>query len=783
MNRKLKILLISAGVVITPVLLSPLPRFNPPHSTVVVSSDETLLGARIAGDGQWRFPEPDSVPVKFEKAVLTFEDRFFRYHPGVNPVAIVRAMILNIRSGTIVSGGSTITMQVARLARGNSKRTYPGKMLEMLSALKLELFRSKDRILQLWCANAPFGGNTVGLEAAAWRYLGKPSSGLTWAEAASLAVLPNSPGMVFPGRNQERLRQRRDELLKKMYGRGFFDSLSYVLALEEPLLEEPGPMPVLAPHLTDCFFISSGGHYVKTTIDATLQERANEIINSRQKDLSANLINNLACLIVNVRTGNVLAYVGNSISSDPSANEGDVDMIRARRSSGSILKPFLYAAMLTSGELLPDALVPDIPTRFQGFSPENFNKSFSGAVPASKALAQSLNIPAVRMLRDYTPERFLSILGKTGFTTFNETADHYGLSLILGGGETTLWELTGAYASLSRILNNFNQEKKYFTGDIHEPVLIAATDNTAAGTVTTDPVYPASSLWLTYEALRKVNRPDEESGWQFFSSPRDLAWKTGTSYGFRDAWAVGTTPEYVIGVWAGNADGEGRPGLTGISAAAPVLFDLVNLMGTGGWFGTPLEDLTSVTVCKQSGYRAGPDCPETIEILAPVNGLRFDACPFHKTIHIDKSGTKQVSAACYPASEIRNVPWFILPPAMEYYFKLKNPDYRMLPPVMSGCPGEKSIQEMEFIYPSDGAKIFIPRDQSGTLTRIIPEIIHRKPSKKIFWHLDEKYLLTTTHYHQLELLAGPGDHILTAVDEDGNTIRCRFRITSGIRKE
>ena len=516
MNRKLKIILIAAGVIIAPVLLSPLPRFRVPFSTAVEANDGTLLGARIADDGQWRFPGFNKVPEKFEKSLLTFEDRYFYIHPGINPVSIIRALKSNLKAGHIVSGGSTITMQVARISRGNRQRTYGEKFIEMLSAIKLELFRSKQSILLMYTANAPFGGNTVGLEAAAWRYTGKSSAGLTWAEAASLAILPNSPALVFPGRNQEILKSRRNELLKRLYQREYFDSLTLVLALEEPLPGEPRPMPAKAPHLTDYFFTKNKGEKIRTTIDADLQVRASEILNSHQKDLSENYIFNSACIIVKVETGNVIAYVGNSTLDDARDHGGDVDIIRSLRSTGSILKPLLYSAMQKSGDILPNSLIADVPTRFPGFAPKNFDQKYNGAVPAGSALSQSLNIPAVKMLQKYNPERFLDILHKTGFTSFNKPGDYYGLSLILGGGETSLWELTGAYASLSRVLNSYLRENKYFKDDYHPPVLIQQKATVTPKTEDTDPPLSASSVWLTYEALRKVNRPESETGWQYF---------------------------------------------------------------------------------------------------------------------------------------------------------------------------------------------------------------------------------------------------------------------------
>ncbi len=777
MNRKLKISLFITAIIITPVLVSPLPEFKTPGSTVVKASNGSLLGARIADDGQWRFWGFEQVPEKFEKALLTFEDRWFYFHPGINPVSISRAFVNNIKAGEIVSGGSTITMQVSRLSRGIRKRTYTGKTIEMLSALKLELFRSKRSILKLYAANAPFGGNTVGLEAASWRYTGKHSSDLTWAEAAALAILPNSPSLVYPGKNLEIMKNRRDLLLYKLYERNYFDSLTLVLALDESLPSEPGLMPVKAPHLTDLFFKEHRGKMIITTIDAHLQERATEILNRHQKELSENFIFNSACIIISVETGEVQAYVGNSTLKNSPDHGGDVDIIRSLRSTGSILKPILYAGMQMSGDILPGTLIPDIPTRFPGFSPKNFDQSFSGAVPAGLALSQSLNIPAVKMLQKYSPGKFLELLKKTGFTTFGKPADYYGLSLILGGGETSLWELAGTYASLSRVLNRYNDVKKYYTDDYHPPVLVADHENSEEKQETQDPPLTASSIWLTYEALQKVNRPESEIGWQYFNSSRNIAWKTGTSFGFRDAWAVGTTPEYVIGVWAGNGDGEGRPGLTGISSAAPIMFELAGLIESGSWFDKPEEELAMIRVCTQSGFRAGPDCRETEEIPAGANGLRSESCPWHRIVHLNKSLTMQVTADCTSQTEIVNMPWFVLPPAMEYFYRMKHSAYKPLPPFDPGCKGITGVEVMEFIYPTQGIKIFIPRDQTGQSTRVISEVAHRNPSKKIFWHLDEKYIATTNHIHQIEIEAIAGNHVLTAVDEDGNTIRCGFSIT------
>lgn len=769
-----KIAIGATAALVISVLLAPMPSFDTPLSTVVEAADGSLLGARVATDGQWRFPAADSIPDKYVTALINYEDRWFRWHPGINPFAVGRALRDNIRAGEIVSGGSTITMQVARMARGNKPRTYSGKLIEMLSAIKLEIFRSKKTILSLYATNAPFGGNTVGLEAAAWRYTGRSPYDISWAEAAAFAVLPNAPSLVYPGKNSERFKQKRDSLLTILCRRHIIDNLTLSLAIDEPLPDPAGSIPSVAPHLVSYFQTTAPGQRIRTTIDPFLQRQVTEIINNHQMILENNMIFNSAAIIINVNDGRVLAYVGNSTLPDSTGNYcRDVDIIRSVRSTGSIMKPFLYAALLTSGELLPNELIADIPMRFQGFRPENSDFTYHGAVPAGDALARSLNIPAVRMLQRYTEERFLRLLARVGFTSFNKPASHYGLSLILGGGETSLWELAGAYASMARVEKQCAAEATYTSADWHKP-FVTAGESTERAVADPDPPLTAPAIWHTYEALLRVNRPETETGWQYFGSVPLLAWKTGTSFGFRDAWAVGTSTNEVIAVWAGNADGEGRPGLTGITAAAPILFDIFRTRTQADWFTRPEEEITMAKVCTASGMRAGPDCPETREEWIPEAGLKSSACPWHTIIHLDQTEHYRVNVSCVPPGEIINKPWFVLPPAMEYYYKMRNPSYHSLPPLMPGCDDDRVIPSMEFLYPPRDARIFIPRGFTGELTVMLPEIAHRRANAKLFWHLDNEYQGMTHGIHQIELWATEGNHILTVTDDEGYTISRRF---------
>ncbi len=763
-------------IAIVVVLAAPVPRFNNPFSTVVEAADGTLLGARIADDGQWRFPPPDSIPHRFELALLTYEDRHFYRHPGVNPVSLLRAARLNLKERRVVSGGSTITMQVARMAAGNRKRTLMQKGVEMLSALKLELLHSKSNILMDWCANAPFGGNVVGLEAAVWKYSGYAPYNMSWADAATYAILPNSPALLHPGRNREILLEKRNALLREMHAREFFDDMTLLLALDEPLLPPGGPLPQHALHLTDYYHTRRRGERIRTTIDSRLQVAVSEMTNSHSAMLAGNHIHNAACLVVSVEGGEVLAYVGNSTTPFNDERGRFVDIIRSQRSPGSILKPLLYAGMLSSGEILPGTLMPDVPVRYPGFAPENFDGSFSGAVTAAEALSRSLNVPAVRMLQSYTPARFQMLMRKSGIEGFDKPAGHYGLSMILGGGETSLMEITGMYASMSRVLKKRGEGKGYSSSDYRRPVTEVAPEPPERVAEMTPPL-SAGSIWLTYRALREVVRPESEAGWQFMVRSPGVAWKTGTSYGYRDGWAVGTTTDYVVGVWAGNASGEGRPGLTGVASAAPLLFDVIGYMGSGVWFERPGQgELTLAEVCLHSGHRAGIWCEEVVNEWIPVAGLRSEACPYHTMVHLNRERTHRVMSECAGEEGIVTVKWFVLPPAMEHFYRRINAHYRVLPPMSPLCAGSETHNPIEFIYPPAEAGILIPRDHTGRLSNMVAEIIHRSPEEKVFWHLNDEYLGETTYIHQMPVQAPPGNNNLIVTDSEGNSRRVTFRV-------
>lgn len=756
--------------------------FKTPTSFVIEDSNGELLSATIATDGQWRFPADKQVPDKFAKCIVAYEDKRFYYHWGVDMLALGRAIKQNLRNRKVISGGSTLTMQVIRLSR-NKPRTLFQKLVEAIMATRMEFTYSKKSILSLYAGNAPFGGNVVGLEAASWRYYGRSATQLSWGETAALAVLPNSPSLVHPGRNRQILLNKRNQLLEKLWHNETIDSVTCQLAKLEPIPAQPQALPQDAPHLLDRFRRDyrkdeDPGTRIQTTLDAHLQRNVSRIVERYHNIYKSNGINNAAALVLDVETGDALAYVGNIYHPENAELESHVDIIQAPRSPGSTLKPVLYAAMLTDGMLLPHSLVADIPTQIAGYTPQNFDLGYDGAVPASRALARSLNIPAVRMLQQYRYERFHALLKKMGTTTLNKPADHYGLSLILGGGESTLWEMSGMYASMARTLLHLDQYNgKYDADDIHPPNYLKGLKRPSQHAPAAAGPLDAGAIWYTFQAMEEVMRPGEEQLWQQFSSSQRIAWKTGTSFGFRDGWAIGVTPQYIVGVWVGNADGEGRPGLVGVATAAPVMFDIFRLFQTGSWFNTPYPKLQKIEVCRQSGYRASDICPEKDSIAIPLAGLRSGLCPYHQLVHLDHTGQWRVTDACEAPSQMQHVPWFVLPPAMEFYYRTKH-NYLPLPPYKQECLASLSQDKapMELIYPRPNARIYVPIEIDGTPGEAIFTATHRNAAEKIYWHLDNTYIGATEEYHQLALHPAPGKHTITLVDQQGEQIHVNFEI-------
>jgi len=778
-------------VVLLALQFFPLPSSltQTPYANLLLARDGSLLGAGIAADQQWRFAPVESLPDKYKKSLLLFEDQYFYRHPGINPLAIARALQGNLQAGKVTSGGSTISMQLARLLRQAEyqqqdkklpARSITSKLLEAGRAFQLEWRFSKEELLIHYASHAPFGGNIVGLRAAAWRYFGRAPEHLSWAESALLAVLPNSPALIHPGRQRDLLKQKRDRLLMRMHQENYFSDLDLQLALIEPLPERPQSLPQLAPHLLATLKKQhSAQHVFHSSIDPFIQRIAAQVAERHSLRLANEGVNNIALILIDHERMETLAYVGNQAWQKQQRYAPDLDLIQRPRSTGSILKPLLYGLMLQEGELAPTSLIPDVPTQFGGYSPKNYDRSFRGAVPAQFALAHSLNIPSVRMLRDYGIGKFQEKLQAMGMTTLFRPADDYGLTLILGGAEGTLWDLTGIYARLAASARD---------GNINQPIPTLLLQNEKAlenkillqeKTSSIKPIIQQGAAWLTLQALIDVARPGNDNYWRDFSGSQTIAWKTGTSYGLRDAWAIGSNGRYTLGVWVGNAGGEPASFISGQSSAAPILFDVFDVLPSINWFSKPAHALKIISVCKDDGYLTGGQC-EAVDMQIPITSHFDKVTKTHRRIHLDSNDQFRVHSRCETVNNMQARDWFVLPPTQEFYWRQHHSEYKALPPWRSDCLNDllqiDEDQPIELVYPNEESRIYIPMDLDGKRSRVVLKAVHRNPAAQLYWHLDDEFLGETKIFHEREAALEPGVHKLLVVDKQGYRLERRFRV-------
>ncbi|MCK5902272.1 MAG: penicillin-binding protein 1C [Cocleimonas sp.] len=753
----------------------PKPLFNDPFSPLVLSDEGHLLGAHIAQDEQWRFPPLQQTPQKFATALIAFEDKRFYQHIGVDPFAIARAFYLNIKQRRVVSGGSTLSMQVVRMALHNPQRTLWEKFKELFKAIRLELAYSKEGILTLYSSHAPFGGNVVGLEAASWRYFGRRPNQLSWAESAMLAVLPNSPSLIHLGRHRQKLLKKRNRLLKKLQQQQLISPLEYDLAILERLPNKPKALPRLTPRLLDTLMVRHPQqHRFYTTINHTLQQRISQLAKHYAETQARNNIHNLALMVIDNQSFDVVAYIGNTPTKKANQHGQAIDLIHRRRSTGSTLKPFLFATLIEQGKILPEMLIADTPVRYSGYQPKNFNRQFQGAIVAKQALARSLNIPAVNLLSLHGVESFLAFLRHLGMTTLHRKSRDYGLPLILGGAETTLWELSTLYANLAYLAQQKGHQALYYR---------QARVLKEAHTVSKrrSEISPASA-WMTLESLLDVTRPNESGYWRNFTSSHKIAWKTGTSFGHRDAWAMGTTPRYTVGVWVGNAQGEGRKELTGIKTAAPILFDVFNRLSLSNeWFTQPIEQMKSINICIDDGFLADKNCASK-PYWIPKSSHFDRTSPYHQRVHIvTQNGVpKQVHSQCESVANMQHLSWFVLPPDQAFYYQKSHANYKPLPDWREDCKTlgntNANHQPLRLIYPRRNTQIYIPRELSGKPSKVVFSALHRQPESQIYWHIDHQYKGSTRTFHEKAFYLSVGEHTLILVDEQGHRVEQRFVI-------
>ena len=718
------------------------PQTSGDDSKILFDNQGNLLRVWLNKDEQYKFPRSENISGKYKAAVLHFEDKRFNYHFGIDPIAVARAVKQNIQSGRITSGASTITMQVARL-KNPSSRTLFAKLKETHTALRMELWMSKDEIFAEYASIAPMGGNVIGVETACWRFFGHSPEQLTWAEAALLALLPNKPSALNLTRERDALLKRRNNLLKSLIK----DESILSAALEEPLPRINANWRFKTPHYAEAVLsLFPNQTIMHGTIDSKIQERLERIVKNYGQKIRERINVNLAVLITETKTGKIRGYLG-SLDYYDTLSKGMIDGVRSHRSTGSIMKPFLYALAIERGPYTPESLIEDIPTWFKGFSPYNADKSFSGLVSFKDALSSSLNVPAVRLLSEYGVEDFHFWLKSSGLHGLSRAPEHYGLSLILGGGEAALQELVPLYSML------MNDGKRTDLVWVDSSKGTSPWESQLLQPITT---YHIRNMLIATEA--------------------PVAWKSGTSYGSRDAWAIGINEQWTIGVWVGNFAGGSIPELSGASTAAPLLFSLFNNLTTQRTKPDMPLPFENTEICKLSGSKAKPICPHKKTIELPINRMLNKTCQFHKEMIISKNTGFQVCSLCWHVEDTLQVVEENYAPAVRRELRRLGREPEAEPLHNPLCPAKKEEIPFSMVYPETGARLFLPSADALSSMGFIAIAAHKQREAELHWFLNGEFLGSTKGEHKMAVTVGSGQHRIGVQDTLGTYLETRFRV-------
>lgn len=726
--------------------LPPLPR----HSTVVTAADGTVLHAFLTPDDKWRlYTTQRELTPALRKALIFKEDRWFRWHPGVNPLAVARAAWRNLVTGRRTSGASTLTMQVARLLQP-AGRTYGSKLREMARALQLEWHFSKDEILQLYVNLAPYGSNVEGLKSAALLYFQKSPEVLSLAEITALVVVPNRPSSLRLGTNNAAVRAARDRWLRRFDEAELFEKNQIADALAEPLTVRRHEAPKAAPHLSLRLARDAvgAGPIIRSTIRPEMQAKTEGLVKNYAARLRALHIRNAAVLVLDNQTRAVATYVGSADFNDPT-DGGQVDGIRAVRSPGSALKPLLYATAIDRGILTPKTQLLDVPTSFGGYEPVNFDQNFHGPVTAEFALANSLNVPAVRLLRDVTTPVLVGQLKKAGFETVKRAGPKLGLSLVLGGCGVTLEELTNLFAAFA-----------------HEGKFEKARLLQSAGRSSAVPLVSPEAAFLTTTILAQIIRPDLPNGYEYTYRLPKIAWKTGTSFGKRDAWSIGYNARFTVGVWVGNFSGEGVPELSGAALATPLLFDVFNAIDYNApvrWFGAP-RGLMKRKVCPVSGLPPGGLCERSVldDHLPGVTATPL--CQHQRAVFTNATGTFSYCTRCQPDSGAVRRPYPNLAPELIAWYEGERIPYAKIPPHNPACTRVFAEGGPVIVSPLDGGEFFLSKtgNQQLALRGQVPNGVGA-----VFWYVNDRLLRKAGPGETVFFRPQPGKVRIACVDDQG----------------
>lgn len=748
--------------------LWPLPLPKDDLARVVLAEDGTPLWRFADANGVWRYPvQTREVSPYYLDALLTYEDRWFYQHPGVNPLALVRATWQNLAGERVVSGGSTLSMQVARLLDPHS-RTFRGKLRQLWRTAQLEWHLSKAEILNLYLNRAPFGGTLQGVAAASWAYLGKSPAQLTHAEAALLAVLPQAPSRLRPDRHPQRAQQARDKVLRRLAEFKVWPQAAVDEALEEPLLLAPRLEPSLAPLLARRLNRPDSPPLIRTTLDATLQRRLEDLLLGWRARLPEHT--SAAILVVEEESMAVRAYLG-SVDINDAKRFGHVDMVNALRSPGSTLKPFLYGMALDDGLIHSESLLQDVPRRYGDYRPGNFSMGFTGAVPASTALSSSLNLPAVQLLEAYGPKRFAAQMRIGGVPLALPALAEPNLALILGGAGSRLEDLVSGYSAFAR--------------DGKSATLRFQPDDT----LRERPLLSPGAAWIVRRILSGQARPDRDPRAELVQRPV-LAWKTGTSYGFRDAWAIGVGPRYLIGIWIGRPDGTPVPGQFGLASAAPLMLqvhDVLTNRDSQRGISAPVKAVPAnvgvAAICWPLGQpmsRTDPNCRRqrfawTLDNTTPPTLQALDqplSVGLMESVWVNAKGLR-VDAHC-PGAVARNIalwpaplePW--LPRAERREARIPAADPDCPPPALAAS------SPLSIVGVREGDQLGLP---AGSQQALQLKLSALGGSGRRWWFLNGAPLGDSANQDSINAsFERLGRYQLSVLDEAGQTARLEFSV-------
>lgn len=769
-------------------------RIDIPYSTIVTARDGSILHAFLSKDDKWRmYAELNEITPALREAILFKEDKYFRYHPGFNPVAMLRATARNLLTGRRTSGASTITMQTVRLLEPR-ERTYGSKLIELFRAMQLEMHYSKDEVLQLYLNLIPYGGNIEGLKSASLLYFGKLPVLLSLAELTTLTIIPNRPSSLRLGIRNALVMQERNQWLTRFRTQGIFDDMAITDALNEPLVAYRREAPQLAPHLARRLQSENPDQpIIHSTLNPIIQATTVRLVQRYTDRIRAYNIHNAAVLIVDNQSHEVVSYVGSADFAN-TFDGGQVDGVRAVRSPGSALKPLLYGLAFDAGVVTPKTKLNDVPTNFNGYEPDNYDRRFNGPVTAEFALANSLNIPAVALLKEIGTPALVSTLGKAGFSAIKKQGKDLGLSMILGGCGVTLEEMTRLYSGLA---NGGQIDPLRFSSDLTPPLAPPLTKGEgyknrdsespsplvrggARGGVA---VLSSEAAYLVTHVLTQITRPDLPNNFDnSYHLPR-IAWKTGTSYGRRDAWSIGYNQRYTIGVWVGNFSGVGVAELSGANTATPLLFQLFNVLDYNSsiaWFQKPKAEsrLSTRLICPETGEVPGEFCTNPITDYCIMGVSRYKRCQHQKAVFTNTAGTISYCAHCLPDTGYVRQPYPNLAPELVTFYQSRHIPLAIAPPHNPACGrvfGSLGTGQNGPLITSlnDGSEYFINPKQPAELQLVCQAA---NDVQTVFWYLNDKLYRRTKPTEALFFKPTPGDLKISCADDKGRSSDIRIII-------